>query len=113
MTDTSMSGDTLVRPLILERVRIRSSRKRTRHTRFTHWVRRHKALPTLIVVALLLLAPLIAWLTHLNRHLAETDRSPLALARAGSPAQGPGFPILLLGPAQPHLFARNPARKEN
>src|SRR3546814_205466 len=97
MTDTSMSGDTLVRPLILERVRIRSSRKRSRHTRFKHWVRRHKALSTLIVVALLLLALLIAWLIHLNRQLGEIDRFPLDLDRDGRPAQGIGVNILRLG----------------
>src|SRR3546814_19270629 len=91
MTDTSMSGDTLVRPLILERVRIRSSRKRSRHTRFKHWVRRHKALSTLIVVALLLLALLIAWLIHLNRQLGEIDRFPLDLDRAGRPARSEGW----------------------
>lgn len=62
------------------------------------WFARHKALTTLIVVALVLLAVVIGWVTWLNSQIDDVRRFEVDLGQEEDrPPQGEGLDILLMG----------------
>lgn len=99
MSNDDTTTGRLVLPDDLGTHRVRSSRRRSRRTRFRHWVRTHKALSVLLAAALALLVLVIAWLVYLNSQLGDVDRFNLDLDRPGRPDRVPGaaLNILLLG----------------
>ena len=64
-------------------VRVRRTRKRGPWRRLKRFVRRHKALSIIFVVALLLLAIIIGWLIWLNHKLDDIERFPFEPAAPG------------------------------
>jgi LCP family protein required for cell wall assembly len=83
------------------RVRIRRERKRGPWRRFKHFVRRHKALSIIFVVALILLALIIGWLLWLNHKLEDIDRFPFQPGGERPAKVGTAENILLIGVDDP------------
>jgi len=83
------------------RVRVRRERKRGPWRRLKRFVRRHKALSVIFVVALLLLAILIAWLIWLNHKLDDIERFPLDIGGSRPAKVGDAENILLIGVDDP------------
>ncbi|KRF21179.1 hypothetical protein ASG90_01895 [Nocardioides sp. Soil797] len=71
------------------RVRIRRKRRRS-------WLKRHKSLSILLLVAVVLLAIIAGWLWWLNHQLDDVRRFDTELGEH-RPAQGEGTDILLMG----------------
>ena len=84
-----------------ERVRVRRQRKRGPWHRAKRFVREHKALSVIFIVALLLLAILIGWLWWLNHKLGEIDRFPLDVGGNRPAKVGNAENILLIGVDDP------------
>ncbi|KQZ75595.1 LCP family protein [Nocardioides sp. Root151] len=79
-----------------EPVLVRRRRRRSWIKRRCAWFRRHKAITTLVVIALVLLAILIGWLLYLNSKLGDVRRFETDLGD-NRPPQGQGTDILLMG----------------
>ena len=82
-------------------VRVRRERKRGPWRRFKRFVRRHKALSIIFVIALLLLALIIGWLLWLNHKLEDIDRFPFEPGGNRPAAVGDAENILLIGVDDP------------
>src|SRR5262249_44379808 len=101
-TDVSEPGDAPVPdPQPTVRVRVRRPGQRGPGPRFKEFLRRHKALSVIVLVALLLLAILIAWLLWLNHRLGDIDRFPLEPGGARPADIGNAENILLVGVDDP------------
>ena len=83
------------------RVRVRRTRKRGPWRRLKHFVRRHKALSTIVIVALVLLAILIGWLLWLDHKLDGIQRFPFEPGGDRPAAVGGAQNILLIGVDDP------------
>jgi len=83
------------------RVRVRRARKRGPWRRFKSFVRRHKALSVIFVVALVLLAIIIGWLIWLNHKLDDIERFPFDVGGDRPAAVGDAQNILLIGVDDP------------
>jgi len=83
------------------RVRVRRQRRRGPWRRMKRFVRRHKALSIIFLVALLLLAILIGWLWWLNHKLGDIDRFPLDVGGNRPARVGNAENILLIGVDDP------------
>jgi LCP family protein required for cell wall assembly len=79
------------------RVRVRRERKRGPWRRLKRFVRRHKALSVIFVIALVLLALIIGWLLWLNHKLEDIDRFPFEPGGNRPAAVGDAENILLIG----------------
>ncbi|MDN5892729.1 MAG: LCP family protein [Nocardioides sp.] len=79
--------------------RVRSSRRRSRRTRFKRWLGTHRALTVLVATALSLLVFVVAWLVYLNSQLGDVERFDVELDRPDRPTRvaGEAVNILLLG----------------
>lgn len=84
-----------------ERVRVRRQRKRGPWRRFKGFVRRHKALSVIVVVALVLLAIIIGWLLWLDHKLDDIDRFPFHPGGERPAKVGKAENILLIGVDDP------------
>ncbi len=83
------------------RVRVRRTRKRGPWRRFRSFVRHHKALSTIFIVAVVLLAILIGWLLWLNHKLDDIERFPFEPGGDRPAAVGDAQNILLIGVDDP------------
>ncbi|MFS3130705.1 LCP family protein [Nocardioides sp. Bht2] len=79
------------------KVRERRRRQRSRFRRFTHWLRRHKALTTLLAIALVLLLIIVGWLWYLNREMDDVTRFPIDGGDRPARVAGDQMNLLFLG----------------
>ncbi|CAM3267249.1 LCP family protein [Nocardioides dubius] len=78
-------------------VRERRRRKRSPFSRLKHWMRRHKALTTLIAIALALLLAVIGWLWYLNREMDDVTRFHIDGGDRPARVAGDQLNVLMLG----------------
>jgi LCP family protein required for cell wall assembly len=83
------------------RVRVRRSRQRGPWRRFKRFVRHHKALSVIVVVALVLLAIIVGWLLWLDHKLDDIERFPFEPGGTRPAAVGSAQNILLIGVDDP------------
>lgn len=83
------------------RVRVRRTRKRGPWRKLKHFVRRHKALSVIVLVAVLLLAIILGWLWWLNTKLGDIDRFPFDVGGDRPAKVGDAENILLIGVDDP------------
>ena len=82
-------------------VRVRRTRRRGPWRRFKRFVRHHKALSVIFLVALVLVALIIGWLLWLNHKLADIERFPFEPGGDRPVAVGSAQNILLIGVDDP------------
>jgi LCP family protein required for cell wall assembly len=80
---------------------VRRTRRRGPWRRVKRFVRRHKALSVIFLVALLLLAILVGWLFWLNHKLSDIERFPFEPGGDRPAAVGSAQNILLIGVDDP------------
>ena len=82
-------------------VRVRRPRRRGPWRRLKRFVRHHKALSVIFLVALILIALIIGWLLWLNHKLADIERFPFEPGGDRPAAVGTAQNILLIGVDDP------------